>query len=319
MTATAIPTGIVPSESTARVADGTDLRTLHWAPEGAPWAIALVVHGLGEHAGRYRTVAGALTGAGIDVHAYDHRGFGGSAGPRAHVERWGQLHDDLAERLVAARAAGPGLPLILYGHSMGGLIAAGYVLSGRDLPLPDLLVLSAPALDSEQPGWKKALARALTGITPRMKVPNGLPAGGLSRDPAVQPAVDADPLCLGSSTVRLGAEAFAEQARIREMIARISAMPMPTYVFHGSADPIVPPRASAILEGKGGVTRRVHEGLRHECHHEPEQAEVLGGVVAWLRAACPVTASAPAGASTGTATPLPPSAAAGEPSSATGV
>ena len=61
-------------------------------------------------------------------------------------------------------------------------------------------------------------------------------------------------------------------------------MPMPTYVFHGSADPIVAPAASAILEGKGDVTRRVHEGLRHECHHEPEHEQVLGEVVAWIRA-----------------------------------
>ncbi len=296
MTAAAIPSGITPSEGTARVADGTNLRTLHWAAEGEPWAVALVVHGLGEHAGRYRTVAGALTAAGIDVHAYDHRGFGGSAGMRAYVDRWSQFHDDLATRMLATRAAAPGLPLILYGQSLGGLIAAGYVLSGRDLPMPDLLVLSAPALDSAQPAWKKTLARLLTGITPRMRLANGLARDGLSRDPAVRAAADADPLCISTSTVRLGAEAFAEQARVQAAIAGIPAMPMPTYVFHGSADPIVPPGASAILEGKGGVTRRVHEGLRHECHHEPEYAQVLGEVVAWIRVAVPAPEAISAGA-----------------------
>jgi acylglycerol lipase len=284
MTANAIPSGIVPTEGTASVADGTTLRTLHWAPEGEPWASALVVHGLGEHAGRYRTVAGALTGAGINVFAYDQRGFGGSAGVRAYVDRFSQFHDDLAERMLAARASSTGLPLVLYGHSLGGLITAGYVLSGRDLPMPDLLVLSAPGLDAEQPVWKKSLARILTGITPKMKLANGLAKDGLSRDPAVQAAVDADPLCLSTSTVRLGAEAFAEQDRVQAAIAGISAMPMPTYVFHGSADPIVAPAASAILEGKGNVTRRVHEGLRHECHHEPEHEQVLAEMVAWIRA-----------------------------------
>jgi alpha-beta hydrolase superfamily lysophospholipase len=284
MTANAIPSGIVPTEGTASVADGTTLRTLHWAPAGEPWAVALVVHGLGEHAGRYGTVAGALTGAGIDVFAYDQRGFGGSAGVRAYVDRFSQFHDDLAERMLAARAASPGLPLVMYGHSLGGLITAGYVLSGRELPMPDLLVLSAPGLDAEQPGWKKGLAKVLTGITPKMKLANGLAKGGLSRDPAVEAAVEADPLCINTSTVRFGAEAFAEQDRVQAAIAVISAMPMPTYVFHGSADPIVAPAASAILEGKGNVTRRVHEGLRHECHHEPEHEEVLGEVVAWIRA-----------------------------------
>ncbi len=291
MTANAIPSGIVPTEGTASVADGTTLRTLHWAPEGEPWAAALVVHGLGEHAGRYRTVAGALTAAGCDLFAYDQRGFGGSAGIRAYVDRFSQLHDDLAERMLATRAAAQGLPLVLYGHSLGGLVCAGYVLSGRDLPMPDLLVLSSPALDVEQPAWKKTLARTLAGITPRMKIANGLAKGGLSRDPAVEAAVEEDPLCFSTTTVRFGAEGFAEQARVQAVIAGMSAMPMPTYVFNGSADPIVPPASSGILEGKGNVTRRVYEGLRHECHHEPEYPQVLGEVVGWIRA----NAGAPAG------------------------
>lgn len=287
MTAAAIPSGIVPIESTVRVADGTTLRTLRWSPDGDPWAAALVLHGLGEHAGRYRTVAGVLTAAGIDVLAYDSRGFGGSAGARAYVDRWSQLIDDLGEQMAAARAAAPELPLILYGHSLGGLTAVGYVLSGRDLPMPDLLVLSTPALDSEQPAWKKILARILTGIAPRLKLENGLPRDGRSRDPAVQAAVDADPLYVTRTTIRFGAEAFAEQARVQAALAGILAMPMPTYVFHGAEDPIVAPSASAILEGVGGVTRRVHQGLRHECHHEPEYQLVLGEVVAWVRAAIP--------------------------------
>ena len=153
------------------------------------------------------------------------------------MDRFGQFHDDLAERMLAVRAASPGLPLVMYGHSFGGLITAGYVLSGRDLPMPDLLVLSAPALDAEQPAWKKSLAKILTGITPKMKLANGLPKDGLSRDPAVQAAVDADPLCISTSTVRFGAESFAEQDRVQAAVAGISAMPMPTYVLHGSADP----------------------------------------------------------------------------------
>lgn len=304
MTAAAIPSGIVPSESSVRVADGTTLRTLHWSPEGDPWAAALVVHGLGEHAGRYRTVAGALTAAGIDVFAYDTRGFGGSAGVRAYVDRWSQLIDDLAEQVAATRAASPRLPLILYGHSLGGLIVTGYVLSGRDLPMPDLLVLSTPALDSEQPAWKKILARILTDIAPRMKLANGLPRDGLSHDPQVQAAVDADPLFVDRTTVRLGAEAFAEQARVQAALAGISVMPMPTYVFHGSDDPIVAPSASAILEGKGGVTRRVHEGLRHETHHEPEYPQVLAEVVAWIRSAVPGPGATPSEPEASAAVPV---------------
>jgi acylglycerol lipase len=283
---------VVPATGTARMPDGTNLRTLHWAPAGDPWAVALIVHGLGEHAGRYETVAAALTAAGIDVFGYDHRGFGGSSGYRAYVDRWSQLHDDLANRLLATRAERPGLPLVMYAHSMGGLVAAGYVLSPEARPLPDLLVLSAPALDADQPGWRKKLAAVLSGVTPRMRLSNGLPDGGLSRDPSVRAKSDADPLCLGSSTVRLGAELFAEQDRVQALLPGLEAMPMPTYVLQGDADPIVPLRATDALATKGNVTRRVWPGLRHECHHEPEQAEVLAEVVAWLRSEVPAVPAA---------------------------
>ena len=274
-----------PSQATARMSDGTLLRTLHWEPAVGPWAVALVVHGLGEHAGRYGNVAAAFVPAGIDLHAYDHRGFGGSAGRRSYVDRWSQLHDDLQERLIAIRAARPDLPLVLYGHSLGGLVACGYVLSDEPRPEPDLLVLSSPALDSTLPAWKRAMAASLTRLVPRMRVSNGAIRDGLSHDPSIREAYVNDPLCQTSSTVRFGAEGFGEQERLRAALAARDAMPMPTYVFHGGGDPIVPVTASEVLATKGNVTRRVHEGLRHETHHEPEHEQVLSEVVAWIRGA----------------------------------
>lgn len=274
---------LVPAEGTARMPDGTTLRTLHWAPVGDPWAVALIVHGLGEHAGRYETVAAALTAAGIDVFGYDHRGNGGSSGYRAYVDRWEQLYDDLANRIEATRAERPGLPLVLYAHSLGGLMAVGYLVGGPARPLPDLLVLSSPAIESNQPAWKQKLAAVLAGVVPRMRLANGLPPGGLSHDPAVQAKVDADPLCISTSTVRFGAAAFAEQDRLRGLLPALASMPVPTYLLRGSEDPIVPPASSDVLAANGGVTLREWPGLRHECHHEPEQAQVLAEVVAWVR------------------------------------
>jgi acylglycerol lipase len=275
------------SLATARMADGTILRTLRWEPDADPWAVAEIVHGLGEHGGRYHSVATALAGAGIDTWAYDHRGNGGSGGPRVYLERFSQLHDDLGERLAALRALHPGRPLVLYGHSLGGLIALGYVLSPMPRDLPDLLVLSAPGLDDNLPGWQRPLAKALVRVVPRLKVANGVPRGGLSRDPAVESKVLADPLSADRSTVRFGSEAFAEQDRVRALLPGLDRLPVPTYVLHGSEDPVVPVEATAILEGKGNVTRRVHDGLRHECHHEPEHLEVLAEMVAWIRATAP--------------------------------
>jgi acylglycerol lipase len=277
-------TGIVsPAIGAAQVADGTNLRTLHWEAEGEPWAVAELVHGLGEHGGRYQEVADALTAAGIETWAYDHRGNGGSGGPRVYVERFSILQDDLETRLRALRERHPGLPLVLYGHSLGGLVCCGYVLSGRERLMPDALVLSAPALESTLPAWKRQLSYVLKGIVPKLRLANGLPEGGLSRDPAVDERVAADPMCANTSTVRWAAGGFGEQDRLRPMLPGLAAMPVPTYVLHGSADPIVPVAASAVLEGKGNVTRRVHEGLRHEQHHEPEHEVVLAEVVDWLR------------------------------------
>jgi len=280
----ASPSSSSPSIGAAQMADGTQLRTLRWQAAGEPWGVVEVVHGLGEHGGRYQTVADALTAAGLEVWSYDHRGNGGSGGRRGWVDEWPTLHDDLGARMAALRELYPGLPLVLYAHSMGGLVAAGYVLSGRERPLPDALVLSAPGLEDNLAPWKHKVAPVLASIVPGLKMANGVPMGAISRDPAIDAASLADPLTSASSTVKFGALAFAEQDRVQAAIAAIDSMPVPTYVLHGSADPLVPPSASARLEGKGNVTLQVHEGLRHECHHEPEKDEVLAGVVAWLRA-----------------------------------
>ena len=266
-------------------ADGVAMRTMRWSSIQPAWAAVLLVHGVGEHAGRYDHVARQMAAAGIAVHAYDHRGFGASGGPRAYVERWSILHDDLGARLADVRAATPNLPLVLYGHSMGGLIALGYVLTEPPRSLPDLLVLTSPGLDSTIAGWKQALAPVLSRIAPRLRIPNGFHAGDLSRDPHVGERVAADPLCIRSSTTRLGAEAFREQARARALLTTRDSLPVPTYVIHGADDPIVPVAASSILEGTSNVIRRVYPGLRHETHNEPEGAAVVDDTIAWMRQA----------------------------------
>jgi alpha-beta hydrolase superfamily lysophospholipase len=123
----------------------------------------------------------------------------------------------------------------------------------------------------------------LRSVTPKMRLSNGLAEDGLSRDPSVRAKADADPLCLSTSTVRFAAEAFAEQDRVMALLPGLAAMPVPTYILHGAADPIVPVGVTALFVRKGNVTRRVHDGLRHECHHEPEHEAVLAEVVAWIR------------------------------------
>ena len=278
-------------------ADGTDLLVRHWPADeaeaggawaGAPWGSVLLVHGLGEHSGRYDAVGDQLTGAGLEVTAYDHRGMGGSGGRRGDVERWSQLDDDLGERLAEVRAAAGHRPVVLYAHSLGGLVAAGYLLSDR--PKPDVAVLSAPALDSTFPGWKKQLALGLARVAPTYAIQNGIKGDTLSRDPSVAERTVDDLSCVKVTTARFAAAALAEQARVRESGRR--GFGIPTLVLHGEDDRLVPTSASEILAAAPGVERRTYPGLRHELHNEPEGSSIVDEIIAWLRER---TAGAPDG------------------------
>ena len=260
--------------------DGTDILVRHWPVSGAgpSWATLLIVHGLAEHSGRYDHVGRFLATEGIDAHALDLRGFGGSGGRRASVERWSQLHDDLQDRIDALRAAAPDRPLVLYGHSLGGLVALGYVLDGRSQP--DLLVLSAPALQASIPRWQRIAVGAIGRLAPRAMIANRLDPEVLSRDPAVGRAYQADPLNEHRSSLGFGRLALAEQANVGDALDRLH---VPTLAIHGGDDRLVPPAASAVLQGLPDCTRKVYPGLVHELHNEPESDAVLGDIVGWIR------------------------------------
>ena len=266
----------------AATRDGVALKSHRWPADGPARAHLLLVHGIAEHADRHAHVAARFARSGIETHAYDLRGFGASGGARAYVDRWSQFYDDVEDELRAVRSAAAGLPVILYGHSMGGLIALGYALSDR--PRPDLLVLSAPAVAASIPGWKRAVAALLSRAVPRFSIANELAEGGLSHDPAVEAAYKSDPLNVHRTTARLGQEFIAEQARVQADLAKRDALPIPTYVLHGVDDPIVPITASAALDGKRNVTRRVYPGLVHEMHNEPQGARVIDDTAGWLEA-----------------------------------
>lgn len=259
--------------------DGTSLLVRHWPVQtGEPWASMILVHGLAEHSGRYEHVGAQVAAAGIEAFAYDQRGFGGSGGPRASVERWSQLHDDLEERLVAARSVDPDRPLVLYGHSVGGLVALGYVLDGR--ARPDLLVLSAPAIQADLPLLPRLAVTVLRRVAPGTMLKNPFDGTALSRDPEVAAKYVADPLNQHRTSARFAHAAFAEQRRVWAALNRLS---MQTLVIHGGLDRLVPTASSAVFEGMPGVTRKVYPELRHEVHNEPESPMVVKDIVAWVR------------------------------------
>jgi len=258
-------------------AGGAAVLVRHWAPDGDPFVRLLLVHGIAEHSGRYERTGTLMAAAGVDVHAFDLPGFGESGGRRAWVERWDGYLAVVEERLDAI-TDGP-LPLALMGHSMGGLIAASYVASGRRPP--DLLVLSSPALGSAVSPLLQRMAALASWVAPTVTQANPLRGEQLSRDPGVAAAYFADPLVVPRTTMRLAAEMFAAMRRSGEGIAQIA---VPTLVIHGSDDTIVPPAASEPLAALPNVERRVYPGLRHETLNEPEGPRVLADVVGWLRA-----------------------------------
>jgi acylglycerol lipase len=273
---------LVPTSSTTTVAarDGTDILVRRWPPTGSPWASALLVHGIAEHSGRYEHVGQWMAEAGLDVTGYDQRGFGGSGGRRAWIDRWSRNHDDLEDRLAAVRVEAQGRPVVVYGHSLGGLIVLGYAVSNPRRPQPDAYVLSAPALSAAVPAWKELVARLLGRLAPNLRIANAFDGGLLSRDPEVGRRYLADPLNEHATTAAFGSAALREQARVRKAL---DALAVPTLVIHGTADRLVPPAATEPLAPVPGVTRRTYPDLRHETHNEPEGRRVIDDVIDWLR------------------------------------
>lgn len=271
------PPASTTSETSA--ADGTRLLVRWWAAVD-PWAEMLLVHGVGEHSGRYERTGGLFAAGGISVTAFDLRGHGGSGGNRADIERWADFHDDIEAMLARVRSGSRGRPVVLLGHSMGGLLCTEYLLSER--PQPDLAVLSAPGLEDGLPRWQHAIAPIVSRVVPRLALKNAWGPEALSRDPEVGRRARQDPGCPQKATVRLGAASFAAQERVRSSLDRLH---LTSLVFHGGDDPLVPSRASEPFESVPGVTRRLYPGLRHECFNEPEGPEVCADVIDWLRGA----------------------------------
>ena len=272
--------------TTATARDGTQLLVRGWESEGEPWGSVLLVHGLGEHSGRWERVGAQLAEAGLRVEAFDLRGHGSSGGTRAHADRWDDLLDDVEDRLAAVGI--PGIPVILYGHSLGGLICADCLLSRR--PAPDLAVLSAPALGDHVGAALHRLAPLIARARPRLALANPFSPDELSRDPGVAAAYRADPLVEAKTTARLGSATFAAADDVNARLAAGGRLPCPTLVVHGEADTIVPPASSEPLAA-AGATRRALPGVLHEPHNDPDGPAIIAEVVDWLRAEAAAGAS----------------------------
>jgi alpha-beta hydrolase superfamily lysophospholipase len=266
--------------------DGTRLKLHDWPLERLSFGRVLIVHGLGEHGGRYAQVAAALNRAGWQVQSYDHRGHGQSSGARGAIPRAEALCEDLAAVIDALRDRSG--PLVLLGHSMGGLIAARFVAEALGAkpaawshPV-DALVLSSPALDPGMNGFQKALLALLGPIAPDLAVNNGLKPDWISRDPEVVRAYVADALVHDRVTPRL-VRSIVDAGRLAT--ERAPRWKVPTLLMWAGADRCVAPAGSAAFSEaapRGVVQARCFDGLAHEIFNEPERAEVLAHLARWL-------------------------------------
>lgn len=247
-----------------------------------PKAVLLLVHGLGEHSGRYEYIqlAKYLNHAGYSMISFDQRGGGKSEGLVAHIDRFTQLTEDLA---MVADVEKPDVPYILLSHSLGGLIATRYLIDHVDHPF-DMAVFSAPAVkadDSMAPLLRK-IAPIISKFFPKLPAAK-LAQNMISKDPAVRDRYQADPLIYkGKIRARKGYETLKSMEYILDKFDQIN---VPVLIMHGADDKITDPIGSQMLyDGVSSVdkTLKYYEGLYHEIFNEPEREIVLADMTNWI-------------------------------------
>ena len=252
-----------------------------WMPETPARAVVVLVHGLGEHSGRYEHVVMRLIDAGYAVFALDHRGHGRSEGPRALIDRVDATVADLDQLVVIAQAANPGAPVVMLGHSMGAMIALQYAPAHQDR-LAGLILTGALAAVEGVPAPLRLAGRLLSVIAPRAPL-IAIDPSLVSRDPAVVDAYRADPLVHhGKLPARTAAEI---SDAVESFPSAVGAITVPVLILYGTADRLCPPAGSVMLGeriGSADKTVRAYDGLFHEILNEPEREAVLDDVLAWL-------------------------------------
>jgi acylglycerol lipase len=253
-----------------------------WLPKGAPRAIVTISHGGAEHSGRYAWTAGQLTEGGYAVYAIDHRGHGRSGGPRAYVDRVDNAVTDLHTLSDVARDRHPGLPVILLGHSMGGLIALSYAL--RYQSELSGLALSAPLAVLEANPVARVAVRTLSAVAPRLPIYK-IDGTTVSRDPDVVRAYDDDPL---NHRGMLPARTVGEiAATVATNAPRLPELRLPILTVYGSGDRLVDNAGSKLVDERSGSddsTLIAYDGLYHEVLNEPERDRVIADVASWIDA-----------------------------------
>ncbi len=262
--------------------DGSRIFYQAWLPTPPPRAVLLLVHGLAEHSGRYEEFAEFFTAAGYAVYALDHPGHGKSDGRRGYIRQFSEFTHALALLLRDVKEQHSNAPLVLVGHSMGGLIAATFLVEHQESFA--MAVLSGPAIKAheEPPGIAILFMRLLALILPRLGVIQ-LDANGVSRDPEVVEKYVNDPLVYtGKVSARLAVEMFKAMNRVVEDAKDIR---LPVLLLHGGADSLAAVAGSQVLHDAISSPDKkivVYGGVYHEIFNEPERLDIMGEMRAWV-------------------------------------
>ena len=261
--------------------DGKEIYGHNWRVEN-PWAVILLVHGMGEHCHRYEHVAKAFNEAGYSVYSFDHRGHGRTDGKKGHTPSYSHLLDVVDDVLKRAKKENRDTPVFLYGHSMGGNVALNMAL--RRKPGIKGVIASSPwlKLAFEPPAFQVLLAKVVKGLLPGLTQPSMLDVNSISRDKEEVKKYSNDPLVHDriSTIFFLSAHEAGLYA-----LGRAKEFGYPLFIFHGSDDKLTSHDASKLFaETAPNATWKSWKGLYHECHNEPEKDEVIKTMIDWVRA-----------------------------------
>jgi len=263
-------------------AGGLSLFCQSWREGKETRVVLVIIHGFGEHSGRYANVVNQLIPQGYAIYGFDLRGHGRSPGQRGHINSWKEYREDVRAFLQMVSQREPNQPIFMLGHSMGALIALDYLLHDP-AGLRGAIISGAPL---EPVGVAKPflvlLARVLSQVWPSFSLPLGLDPRGISRDTEVVKAYQADPLVHGKTTVRWGKEILQTIEWVKAHAAEVE---IPILLIHGGSDPLNSPSGTRSFFDK--VTfpdkeMKIYPGSYHEAHNDLDQGQVIKDVAQWL-------------------------------------
>ena len=260
-------------------ADGTKLHARHWEATGAR-ATLLLVHGFGEHSGRYSDFGQHLSNNGIDVFAVDMRGHGRSDGPRGVIRAYDDFRADLAALFDHVRAKDPARPVVLYGHSMGGGVVLDHALSPD--PMLSGVIASAPLLapvDTVSPVLRK-IVTLLSKIGPKRSMKNAITGAQISNVPAEQLAYANDPLNHDRLGLRTAVEIIE---RGEDLQGRAAEVTLPLMILHARDDQLTDFAASEAFASAAKAEFRAFARVQHELHNDTSRAAVYRAVLDFIQ------------------------------------